>query len=204
VLLYEPVGAPKPEKMAKVARAPRMSPGRAVLIELIDRYLAAVLDPFVSLLELHKLMYFMQEAGEPLNLKFEKGTYGPYARNLRHVLSLIEGHLISGYGDADDKPSRPIELLPGASESASAFIAAHPATQDRFKRVGGLIHGFETPYGMELLATVHWVATREGAASFEDAVDKIYTWNVRKRIFHREQLRLAWRVLDAQGWLRPA
>jgi hypothetical protein len=28
---------------------------------------------------------------------------------------------------------------------------------------------------MELLTTVHWVATREGAVLFEDAVDKIYT-----------------------------
>jgi O-acetyl-ADP-ribose deacetylase (regulator of RNase III) len=203
-LLFEPAGAPKPEKMAKISKAPRMTPGRAVLVELIDRYLRAVLDPFVSLLELHKLMYFMQEAGEPLNLKFEKGTYGPYAKNLRHVLSLIEGHLISGYGDADDKPSRPIELLPGAAESAAAFIASHPETQDRFERVSKLIHGFETPYGMELLATAHWVASREGARSFEEAVSKIYSWNPRKRIFEGEQLRLAWRVLNDQRWLSAA
>jgi O-acetyl-ADP-ribose deacetylase (regulator of RNase III) len=201
VLLFEPAGAPKPEEMAKERRVPRMTPGRAVLIELINQYLAAVLDPFVSLLEVHKLMYFMQEAGEHLNLKFEKGTYGPYAKNLRHVLSLIEGHLISGYGDADDAPSRPIELLPGASEAASQFIASHPETLDRFDRVGRLIHGFETPYGMELLATVHWVSNREGARSSEEAETKTYAWGDRKRIFEREQLHLAWRVLTDQGWL---
>lgn len=201
VLLFEPAGAPKPEQMAKERRVPRMTPGRAVLIELMNRYLAAVLDPFVSLLEIHKLMYFMQEAGEQLNLKFEKGTYGPYAKNLRHVLSLIEGHLISGYGDADDKPSRPIELLAGASEAASSFISVLPETQNRFDRVGRLIHGFETPYGMELLATVHWVSTHEGARSPEQAVTKTYAWSDRKRIFESEQLRLAWRVLNDQGWL---
>ena len=201
VLLYEPGGAPSPEQMVKEHQAPRMTPGRAVLIELIRRYLAAVLDPFVSLLEVHKLMYFMQETGEPLNLDFEKGTYGPYAKNLRHVLSLIEGHLISGYGDADDKPSRPIELLPGASESSQAFISLHPDTQHRFDRVGRLIHGFETPYGMELLATVHWVLTHEDAKSPAEAITRTHAWNERKRTFESDQIHLAWRVLSDQGWL---
>jgi O-acetyl-ADP-ribose deacetylase (regulator of RNase III) len=199
VLLFEPAGAPRPEKMAKASKAPRMTPGRAVLVELIDRYLGAVLDPFVSLLELHKLMYFMQETGEPLNLRFEKGTYGPYAKSLRHVLSLMEGHLISGYGDADDKPSRPIELLPGAAESAAAFIASHPETQDRFERVSKLIHGFETPYGMELLATVHWVAAREGARSFEEAVLKIYAWNPPRGASWSASSSFRWRSSSA-GW----
>lgn len=201
VLLFEPAGAPKPEDMAREHHAPRMTPGRAVLIELMVRYLAAVLDPFVSLLEIYKLMYFMQEAGENLKLKYEKGTYGPYARNLRHVLSLIEGHFITGYGDAEDQPDRPIELVPKVSELAETFIASHPETQARFDRVGRLIHGFETPYGMELLATVHWVATHEGARSADEAIEATYRWSQRKRIFDDKQIRLAWQVLVDQGWL---
>ncbi|MGI0080552.1 MAG: type II toxin-antitoxin system antitoxin DNA ADP-ribosyl glycohydrolase DarG [Nitrososphaerales archaeon] len=201
VLVFEPVGAPKAKRMAKELRVPRMTPGRAVLIDLMVRYLAAVLDPFVSLLEIHKLMYFMQEAGEDLNLRYEKGIYGPYAKNLRHVLSLIEGHFITGYGDAEDKPERPIELLPGISGSAEAFIASHPDTRARFDRVSRLIHGFETPYGMELLSTVHWVFAREGARSADEAIEKTYSWNLRKRIFENRQIRLAFQVLKEQGWL---
>ena len=200
-VLYEPSGAPKAEEMVKEQRAPAMTPGRAVLVELMSRYLAAVMDPFITLLEIHKLMYFMQEAGEDLRLNYEKGTYGPYAKNLRHVLSLIEGHLISGYGDAEDAPERPIELLPGATESATTFIESHPATQTRFERVAKLIHGFETPYGMELLATVHWVCIREGAKSGSDAVELTYAWNERKKNFARKQIALARDVLAAQGWL---
>ena len=200
-VLYEPSGAPKAEEMVKEQRAPAMTPGRAVLVELMSRYLAAVMDPFITLLEIHKLMYFMQEAGEDLRLNYEKGTYGPYAKNLRHVLSLIEGHLISGYGDAEDAPERPIELLPGATESATTFIESHPATQTRFERVAKLIHGFETPYGMELLATVHWVCIREGAKSGDDAIELTYAWNERKKNFDRKQIALARDVLAAQGWL---
>lgn len=200
VQLFKPAGAPKPEAMAKEKRAPVMTPGRAVLVELMSRYLAAVMDPCITLLEIHKLMYFMQEAGENLRLSYEKGTYGPYAKNLRHVLSVIEGHFITGYGDAEDDPQRPIELLPGVSKSAAAFIASHPDTQARFDRVTNLIHGFETPFGMELLATVHWVCAREGAKSGEEAIEYTYCWNDRKRGFRREEIALAREVLAAQGW----
>jgi O-acetyl-ADP-ribose deacetylase (regulator of RNase III) len=201
VVLFEPSGAPKAEEMVKEQRAPAMTPGRAVLVELMSRYLAAVMDPFITLLEIHKLMYFMQEAGENLRLKYEKATYGPYAKNLRHVLSLVEGHFISGHGDAEDDPERPIELLPGVTESASAFIESHPGTQARFDRVAMLIHGFETPYGMELLATVHWVCTREGAKFADDAIKLTYAWNERKKNFDRRQIALARDVLAGQGWL---
>jgi hypothetical protein len=43
-----------------------MTMERAALLGLMNRYLAALMDPFVSLLEIHKLMYFMQESGEGL------------------------------------------------------------------------------------------------------------------------------------------
>ena len=97
---------------------PDMTKGRAVMVSLMDHYLRGLLDPFVTLLEVHKLMYFMQKAGEPLRLKFEKGTYGPYSENLRHVLHPLEGHLISGYEDGGDAPSKQLNLVPGAVEDA--------------------------------------------------------------------------------------
>ncbi|MCC6364163.1 MAG: macro domain-containing protein [Bryobacterales bacterium] len=202
VLIFEPSGAPEPAEMAKEKKVPNLTPGRAVLIELMSRYLAAVMDPFVTLLEIHKLMYFMQEAGEDLKLKYEKGPYGPYAKNLRNVLNVIEGHFISGYGDAEDDPARPIEVFPAAVESASSFIASHPVTQARFDRVALLIHGFETPFGMELLATVHWVCTRENAKSESEVVLRTHAWNDRKKAFDPRQITLAREILVAQNWLR--
>ena len=54
---------------------------------------------------------------------------------------------------------------------------------------------------MELLATVHWVCTREGAKSGDEAVERTYRWNDRKRGFDREEIALAREVLAAQGWL---
>jgi O-acetyl-ADP-ribose deacetylase (regulator of RNase III) len=201
VFLYEPGHAPEAKQMVKPAEAPRMTVGRAALLGLMDRYRRAVMDPDVSLLEIHKLMYFMQEAGEPLRLHYTKAPFGPYAANLRHVLSLIEGHFIVGYGDAEDDPQKRIEPNADATERAEKFLRAHPPTRTRFDRVADLIKGFETPFGMELLATVHWVAAKEGAATSDEAMRKVYEWNSRKRMFKPQQVHLALDVLRRKGWV---
>jgi hypothetical protein len=146
-------------------------------------------------------MYFMQEAGEALRLKYAKAAYGPYAENLRQVLSVIEGHFISGYLDGGDAPDKLLELVPGAVDEAQAFLDRSPATRERFDRVTKLVEGFETPFGLELLATVHWVAAREGAATPEQAIASVYSWNARKRQFSERQIRLAWDVLSTNGWV---
>lgn len=204
VLVYEPAGAPAAEQMSKEKMAPKMTVGRAALLGLMGRYLEALMDPFVTLLEIHKLMYFMQEAGEPLKLRYSKGPYGPYAENLRHVLTLIEGHFIHGYGDAEDAPEKQIELNLEAARQAARFLQDHPRTLERFEKVVDLITGFETTSGMELLATVHWVATREKASTIEDAIAQTYAWNLRKRMFEPEHIRIAWERLKLKGWLPPA
>jgi len=202
VLVFEPKGAPSAEDMAKEQKKPNMTEGRALLLGLMRRYLAAAMDPSVTLLEIHKLMYFMQESGQNLRLKYSKGPYGPYAENLRHVLTHIEGHFIIGYGDAADKPDKPIELKPDAVTAAENYLANQPEIHERFGHVGELIKGFETPYGMELLSTVHWVVRREQARELENAVEKIYSWSDRKRMFKAEHVRIAWNALEREGWFQ--
>jgi hypothetical protein len=122
---------------------------------------------------------------------------------LRHVLEKMEGHFISGYGDGQNKPDTPIRLLPGAAEEAEIFLRDHPDTRERFERVARLIEGFETPFGMELMATVHWVATRERAAQDPDAAYlAVQSWNTLKAdMMRREHVRAAWMRLRQLGWL---
>ena len=161
VVLFEPGGAPADARSTRSTEVPRRTTGRAVLVGLMDRYLRGLLDPFVTLLEVHKLMYFQQVAGEPLRLNFAKGRYGPYAENLRHQLHAIEGHMVSGYVDGGDAPGKHLELVPGAVEDARAFLDDNTDTLARFDKVSDLVEGFESPFGLELLATVHWLADSE-------------------------------------------
>jgi hypothetical protein len=65
------------------------------------------------------------------------------------------------------------------------------------------VEGFESPFGLELLATVHWV-TREGVTSEEGVIAKTYEWGERKRQFSRHQILLARRVLAGRGWIESA
>lgn len=199
--IYEPSGAPDSAALARNRKVPNMTPGRAALVVLIQRYLNGLMDPFVTLLEAHKLMFFMQEAGEDLRLAYRKANYGPYAENLRHVLTSIEGHLVAGYSDGGDDPTKQLSLVPGAYEDADRFLVERHDTRERFDRVAKLVDGFETPYGLELLSTVYWVAKNENAQSLSDVQSKFYDWNERKRRFTSEQIALALDVLSERGWL---
>ena len=205
VRIFEPKGAPASDVMHHSREVPTMTAGRAALVELMGRYIRGLLDPTITLLEVHKLMYFMQEAGEPLRLKYVKAPCGPYAENLRHVLRAIEGHLVAGYADGGDAPDKPLTLVPGAVDDANAFLEANALTRERFDRVGRLVEGFETPFGLELLATVHWVARHESAGrNPAEVVERTYAWNDRKRQFTPRQIGIALNVLNKQGWLEAA
>ncbi len=203
ILVYAPKGAPAAEDMLNKTKRPRMTAGRAAVIGLMSRYGAAGYR--MSLLEVQKLVYFLQVAGEPLErVQFTRGKYGPYADTLRHVLNHMEGHFIQGYGDGANTPDTSIELLPNAIEEAEAFLEDHRDTKKRFDRVTDLIDGFETPYGMELLSTVHWVATNDDMLARSDmdaAIAGVKAWSPRKKEkFKPEHIKVAWARLHGQQW----
>ena len=201
LFLFEPWDQKQEQKKPMKAQAPKMTAGRAGLIGLMNRYLNGLLDPFISLLEVHKLMYFLQEAGEPLRLRYSKGPYGPFAENLGHVLSHVEGYYVSGYNGEGDSPETQLEIVPGAVEDAEKFLEELPITQQRFKKVDELVDGFESPFGLELLSTVHWVARNESISDNESAIRQVYSWSDRKKQFTPQQITLAWNVLQSKGWI---
>jgi len=194
------------EQLSAVAssQVPEMNGSRAALVTLMQRYLAGLLDPSISLLEVHKLLYLMQAAGQDLRLDFVKGTYGPYAKNLSHVLKRVEGYFITGYADGGDSPTKELHLVPGAVEDAKRNLEHEMATRDRIERVADLVDGFETPFGLELLATVHWVANTLGTTQAESVTAETWNWNERKKKFSERQIRIALQVLEDKQWLRTA
>lgn len=160
----------------------------------------------LTLLEIQKLAYFLQEAGEPLRLNYQAQVYGPYAHNLNKVLEILEGHFIRGYGDTQ-KPDVEIELLPEAVKKANTFLEMHKESLSRLAQVAELIEGFETPYGMELLSSVHWVTRHDAqpAQNADEAVRKIHQWNERKRqMFRADHINIAWERLEEKRWLPQA
>ncbi len=201
VRLFEPTGTPSATDMAVNSPRPKMTPGRAAILKVLDTY--RELNYGLSKIEVQKLAYFLQEAGENLRLQFVKHQYGPYADVLRHALDKMDGHFIRGLGDGVVES----EIVPdqGALAEAELFIQ-QAQRQDLFQhisRVATLIEGFQSPYGMELLSTVHWVATREQADNPTKAIAAVQAWSERKHhLMKPAHIEVAWFHLVAQGWIQ--
>jgi O-acetyl-ADP-ribose deacetylase (regulator of RNase III) len=199
VLVFAPEGAPPPEEMVVRTDAPRMSDGRAAIIGAMLAY--AESGYRLSLLEIQKLAYLLQEAGEPLRLKFVRDKYGPYAEALNHVLQRIEGHFIRGYGDRASDAS--IRVLPQGEAATREYLIHKPETRARIDRVVQLIEGFETPRGLELLATVDWLSKEDPQVRDDPkrAIASVHEWSDHKRkAFPAPHIEVAWRQLSECGW----
>lgn len=197
IVIYEPANNIEQVKNKEV---PKLTLSRAALIELINRYLQSMLDPFITLLEIHKLMYFLQESGQNLRLNYKKALYGPYAQNLRPVLNLLEKYYIEGY-DGEDAPDKHITLLPGAIKDAHLLLEKDLDLLNKINKVSELVGGFETPFGLELLATVHWLMSKENKTELNDLISAVYSWNVKKQKFSKKQIEIAYNVLIQQAWV---
>ncbi len=200
VLLFEPGYAPPHRERPAAHRAAwRWTEPRAALATLMDAYRIA--DYRLSHLEAQKLAYFLQEAGVPMKLRFKAAHYGPYADNLRHLLITMEGQVLFG-ADGSSAPDAKLELIETSLVRARQYLGQRPALAEQVERVRGLIEGFETPYGMELLATVHWIARDHGVPTVDEALERVRSWSDAKRArFGEHHVRTALQQLQDTDWI---
>jgi O-acetyl-ADP-ribose deacetylase (regulator of RNase III) len=168
VIVYEPTA--KYQNVAKGRGVEKLTPARALIAEMIRRYGVLGLD--CSILEVQKLAWLLTRVlhriglNDPLRLSFDANRYGPFAPQLTHLLNALDGsylHCEKRVADASpfdaihfDQAWKPRLLAYLASSEAVAYVEAIDATDD-------LIDGFQSPLGMEALATVDWLLTREQA-----------------------------------------
>jgi O-acetyl-ADP-ribose deacetylase (regulator of RNase III) len=182
VIIYEPTD--QYQNVSKRAGVEKLTPARALVAELVRRYW--ILGIECSLLEIQKLAYFLERSIEklglnnPLDLRFQADKYGPYAPRLTHLLDGLDGsylHCGKRIGDAspfdvvwfEDAKRDKVAAYLGSGE-AKAFLPALEATAE-------LIDGFESPLGMELLATIDWLVKKDGVAADRDSIKMaLKTW----------------------------
>ena len=204
VLLFEPREAFTAEgPILNRPRRPRpLTAARALFVQLMARY--GILGYECTQLVAQKLAYFLQEAGRPLQLNYDAAHYGPYADNLNKVLEALEGRYIRGY-TGDRGPNVAITLEPDAANETASFLEesgdAHAA--EHLARVTRLIEGFEEPHGLELLASIHWVATKPSppTTDIDEIHQRLASWNARKRELSKpHHVQVAWSRLVDEGW----
>ncbi|MEB0076647.1 macro domain-containing protein [Pseudomonas sp. CCI3.2] len=175
VLVFEP--SSQYLNVAKRSGVEKLTPARALIAELVRRYW--VLGMECSLLEIQKLAWFLERAIEklpdtenPLNLKFKAHKYGPYANRLEHLLNNLDGsylHCDKRISDAG------INDVIWFDEERKSFLQTYLKTEAKeysraLERTVELIDGFESPFGMELLATVDWLLSQGGVSPTVSAV----------------------------------
>lgn len=200
VRLFEPNDAIKAMDIEINTAKPKMTAGRAAILALLETYRSVNFG--LSKIEVQKLAYFLQEAGENMRLEFKKHTYGPYADALRHALNSMDGHYIQGVGDGVVESE--ITPIDSALEDAKQFLAnSNEGINSRIQKVSELIDGYQSPYGVELLSTVHWVNKNDGASNPSEAHQAIQVWNDRKKALMTPQhVAAAWNRLQQSGWIQ--
>ena len=165
------------QNVAKRAGVEELTPARALIAELVRRYW--VLGMECSLLEIQKLAWFLERSIErlapdnnPLKLQFEANKYGPYANRLDHLLDKLDGsYLRSEKRIADADPFDVIWFDDERKDLVQAYLRTEAKDYAQaLEDTAALIDGFESPFGMELLATVDWLLSKEGVAPTVQAV----------------------------------
>jgi O-acetyl-ADP-ribose deacetylase (regulator of RNase III) len=167
ILVYEPTE--KYQNVAKPTGVEKLTPARALVAEMVRRYWVLGID--CTYLEVQKLGWFMERTVHRLGiddpfkgLGFTADKYGPYSERLRHLLNALDGtylHCDKRLGDAgptdtiwfDEQKRKHIDLF-FQQEGNAPLRKVLDLTAET-------IDGFESPMGMELLATVDWLIERE-------------------------------------------
>lgn len=204
VIAYTPNGVY--QGAAKQRGVERLTPARALVAELVRRY--AVLGLDCTILEVQKLAWFLsreidrRRLPDPLKLKFKANKFGPYDDRLRHLLNALDGSYL--HADKRLADASPFDLI-RFDDSQAAALASYLDSGEvgpyrpALEAAATLIDGFESPLGMELLATVDWVLTRQHVEPHpQDVMSALAHWPggaaaaARKRkLFDTELLRIA-------------
>ncbi len=168
VVVFEPSAAYFSEP--KVAGLERLTPARALIAELVRRYSVLGLD--CTLLEAQKLAWFLNRAitslgiSDVLDLDFKANHYGPYSDKLRHLLNGLDGsYLHSEKRVADTGPFGAVWFEPSRRTEVREYLESAEASPfvPALEKTTAVIDGFESPLGMELLATVDWLLVQRDA-----------------------------------------
>jgi hypothetical protein len=161
-------------------KTPRMTFERALLLKAFHD-LAPYFDGSLTRITLQKLVYFFQELGVDFGLSFVRNQYGPYSEGLRDVfVSMERQHLISGF-TAD---ARETTVTSSGLMLAEDFLKGteRARAEKLIATVSRLVEGYESPFGLELLSSVHFIARHEDTRGVEAIIGTLDAWSTRKSL----------------------
>jgi len=157
---------------------PKMTLARAALVKAIGDF-EVFFGGHLTRISLQKIVYFLQAMGMPFNLTFERNTHGPYSSKLNSILTEFEKkNYITGFLKRDAE----IRATRAAYSQADEFLSLQDNSDalKTIEKLGLLIEGYESPFGMELLASIHYLHEIEAARDETAVIASLKLWNGHK------------------------
>jgi O-acetyl-ADP-ribose deacetylase (regulator of RNase III) len=174
---------------------------RALLIHTIGDF-EKYFGGHLTRISLQKIVYFMQELGFDYGMKFARNNHGPYSERLKDIFKVMERKkFIHGF---IEKPETGITVTKGAWAAAEEFFnQADPSEAfEKVRKLSLLIEGYESPYGMELLSSVHFLAVHEAHETETEIVSAIQSWNDHKNSqFSPDAIKTAYERLKEDSFI---
>lgn len=197
VLVYEPNAEIKAllQKENSITDV-KLTPARAQLLFALFVYES--FGENSSLFSANKLAYFLQRMGQPLKLRFERNSYGPFAIGVGKVLYMLNGVYLKGMEQQEVKPFEPLELNYEKWEEVRDYVNKHLDAQE-MRRLMGLVHfvsGFTSELSLEILSTVSFILDEYPQFTLEQVKKEVKTWSKRKaQLFKDDYLETAYQHL---------
>lgn len=172
---------------------------RAILLKALND-LERYFDGSFDRISLQKIAYFLQALGVDFKLQFSRNLHGPYSETLKLAYVAMERHgMIDGFLSGE----RQSHVTPSGCAVANEFLDQSETTaNDTIDRLSKLVQGYESPYGLELLSSVHWLAHHEGHFPVEKIILEMLGWSEAKRNkFGEGAIRAAYDRLKEDGLL---
>lgn len=172
---------------------------RAILLKALND-LERYFDGSFDRISLQKITYFLQALGVNFKLKFSRNLHGPYSETLKLAFVTMDRHgMIDGFLSGE----RQAHVTPSGCAIADEFLdQAETKANDIIDRLSKLVQGYESPYGLELLSSVHWLAHHEGHFPVERIIEEMLGWSEAKRSrFGEDAIRAAYSRLCEDGLL---
>ncbi len=203
ILIYEPTK--KYQNVAKRKGVEKLTTARALIAEMVRCY--SVLGIECSILEIQKLAWCLNRMinrnglDNSLNLEFTADKYGPYAHKLTHLLNALDGsYLQCDKRLADSSPFDTIRFVDAKRPKLEDYLAGPEGRPfaKTLEETGNLIDGFQSPLGMEALATVDWLLFKgDTEPTLEDVREKLNNWPGGQQAAQRKQKLFSDRLLQA-------
>ncbi len=186
-------------------RLPAPAVALATILRLVER------EPYhwpVGRTTFQKVAYFASHAGIPIGLEYRRGSYGPFAEDLKRLQTkLVNNGLI-----VEARLGRMFEVRTGPTyrDAVERYKTELEDWRPAIERVADLFLRADTRKA-EVMASAHLAATDLAARSFHkgvvrpterDVVDEVIRWKLRRRPpLETEEIASAVRGLALLGWI---